>query len=92
MMNPIARSIYSAALIGVLYLDGAVLTHAQGTTALSPAAAQTNVSDQELQAFAPVYLDYQRIRNSYETRIGKIEDARKRKRFDERATEKAKRR
>lgn len=76
MMNSIVRSLNSLALlIGALYLSVPAGLQAQSPSAPAPTVAPTKVSDQELQAFARVYVAYQRIRSSYEARISKVPDA-----------------
>ena len=39
-----------------------------------PAAAQTNVSDSDLRAFAKAYVDYHKIRQTYEPQLSKAEN------------------
>jgi hypothetical protein len=47
--------------------------------------AQTPISDQELEAFAKVYVQYDKIRQEYEPRLKNTEDPEKRKQIQQEA-------
>jgi len=74
MKNFFAVSICSAALIGAALLDVPAPIHAQELPAQTHSAEPTKVSDQDLRAFAKAYVEYQRIRQIYEPRLGKVQD------------------
>ena len=74
MKNFFALSICSAALISVVLLDVPAPINAQELPAQTQSAEPTKVSDKDLRAFARAYVEYQRIRQIYEPRLGKVQD------------------
>ena len=74
MKNVFALSICSAALISAALLDVPAPTNAQELPAQTQSAETAKVSDKDLRAFAKAYVEYQRIRQTYEPRLGKVQD------------------
>lgn len=60
-------------MVFVLLLAGPAAP-AEETRPPHPAAAQTSVSDGDLRAFAKAYVDYHKIRQTYEPQVSKAEN------------------
>jgi hypothetical protein len=46
-----------------------------------PQQASTNVSDKELRSFAKAYVEYHKLRQSYEKQIGSVQDAKEKEKL-----------
>ena len=57
----------------------------------SPAGAETTVSEKELNAFVKAYVDYQKIRASYGTKLERAADSQEKKQIEQEANTKVKR-
>jgi len=74
MKNFFVLSACSAALIGLLFLSFPSSTHAQDLPKQTPSAEPTKLSDKDLRAFAKAYVEYQKLRQTYEPRINRAQD------------------
>jgi len=66
-----------AALIGLWNLPA-------GAQSSKPSASQqvsTNVSDKDLRSFAKAYVEYHKLRQSYEKQIGSVQDAKEKEKL-----------
>jgi hypothetical protein len=66
-----------AVLIGLWSLPAA----AQDSSRTATARTQTNVSDKDLRSFAKAYVDYHKIRQSYEKQLNQTQDAKEKERL-----------
>jgi hypothetical protein len=64
-------------LLGLWCLPAA----AQEAPKPAPSQAQTNVSDKDLRSFAKAYVDYHKIRQSYEKQLNQTQDAKEKERL-----------
>jgi hypothetical protein len=78
MKNFFVLSAGSAALIGLLFLSFPQFTHAQDLPKQSPSTEPAKLSDKDLRAFAKAYVAYQKLRQTYETRLNKAQDPKER--------------
>jgi len=74
MRHPALNNVLGHLTVFVLLLAAPAVL-AEDARPQQPATAQTRVSDIDLQAFAKAYVDYHRIRRTYEQRISKAENA-----------------
>jgi hypothetical protein len=74
MKNFFLRSACSAALIGLLFLSFPPFTHAQDLPKQTPSAEPTKLSDKDIRAFAKAYVEYQKLRQTYEPRLNRSQD------------------
>ena len=63
---------------------------AQETRKQTQAADPSTVSDKNLKAFANAYVEYHKIRQSYEVRIGKVQDPKEREKLQREGDSKVK--
>jgi hypothetical protein len=63
---------------------------AQETRKQTQAADPSTVSDKNLKAFANAYVEYHKIRQSYEARIGKVQDPKEREKLQREGDSKVK--
>lgn len=54
---------------------------AQETPKQAPYSESTSISDKELRTFAKAYVEYQKIRQNYEPRINKLQDAKEKEKL-----------
>jgi len=54
---------------------------AQQSPKSSPSQASTNVSDKDLRSFAKAYVEYHKIRQSYEKQMGNVQDAKEKEKL-----------
>jgi hypothetical protein len=80
MSLPNHRTVLSTIVASLAMLAPAAPS-AQETPKQAPHAESTSVSDKELRAFAIAYVQYQRIRQSYEPRIDKLRDAKEKEKL-----------
>jgi Domain of unknown function (DUF4168) len=66
-----------AVLIGLWSLPAA----AQESPKTATSQAQTNVSDKDLRSFAKAYVEYHKLRQSYEKQIGNVQDAKEKEKL-----------
>jgi hypothetical protein len=66
-----------AALIGLWNLPAG----AQSSKASPSQQASTNVSDKDLRSFAKAYVEYHKLRQSYEKQIGSVQDAKEKEKL-----------
>ena len=73
------------ALIGVLAVCSVIAVaaplSAQETRGRTQAAGPSTVSDKNLKAFANAYVEYHKIRQTYEARLGKVQDPKEREKI-----------
>lgn len=87
------RLITAEFLIVAALLDTAVLGvsapwSAQAASKPGSAAAQSAVSDKDLRAFAKAYVEYHRIRQSYEPRLKAMKDEKSKQQIEKEGNEK----
>lgn len=85
-----SRPTVCAAILGSLVLWVATPAGAQGSPKQAPAAEQGKVSDKELQAFAKAYVEYHSIRQAYEPRLAKVQDAKEKEKIQQEGDSKVK--
>jgi len=90
MKNSFARSTCCAALIGVMFLSFPALAHAQDLPKQTQSAEPTKLSEKDLRVFAKAYVAYQKLRQTYEPRLGKIQDPKEKQKLNKKATQKSK--
>jgi hypothetical protein len=82
------------ALIGVLAVCSVIAVaaplSAQETRGRTQAADPSAVSDKNLKAFANVYVEYHKIRQTYEARLGKVQDPKEREKIQREGDSKVK--
>jgi len=74
MITFFARSVCSAALLGLALLSVPEPINPQELPKQDPSAQPTKVSDKDLRTFVKAYVAYQNIRQIYEPRLGKVQD------------------
>jgi len=90
MKNSFARSACSSALIGLLFLSFPSITHAQDLPKQTQSAEPTKLSDKDLRVFAKAYVAYQKLRQTYEPRLGKIQDPKEKQKLQQEGDAKVK--
>jgi len=90
MKNSFARSTYCAALIGVMFLSFPALAHAQDLPKQTQSTEPTKLSDRELRVFAKAYVAYQVLRQTYEPRLGQIQDPKEKQKIQQEGDAKVK--
>ena len=90
MKNFFLRSAFSAALIGPLFLSFPALAHAQDLPKQGQSAEPTKLSDKDLKVFAKAYVAYQKLRQTYEPRLGKIQDPKEKQKLQQEGDAKVK--
>ena len=90
MKNFFLRSACSAALIGLLFLSFPSITHAQDLPKQTQSAEPTKLSDKDLRVFAKAYVAYQKLRQTYEPRLGKIQDPKEKQKLQQEGDAKVK--
>ena len=75
MKNLFVRSACCAALTGLVSLSVPPLTQAQDLPTQTQSAQPTQLSDKEIRAFALAYVEYQKLRQTYEPRLNRAQDA-----------------
>jgi len=78
MKNFFARSACFGALIGLLFLSFPTITHAQDLPKQTPSAETAKLSDKDIRAFAKAYVEYQKLRQTYEPRLNRTQDPKER--------------
>lgn len=81
MKNILTRSACSIALTGAVLLGMAPFTHAQDMRKPNPSAQPTQLSDKDISAFAKAYVEYQKIRQTYEPRLKRAQNAKEKERI-----------
>ena len=74
MKNSFARSTCCAAFISVMFLSFPSLAHAQDLPKQTQSAEPTKLSDKDIRAFAKAYVEYQKLRQTYEPRLNSARD------------------
>lgn len=64
-------------------LAAAPLAMAQSSKPEPSTAGQTSVSDKDLKSFAKAYVEYHKIRQSYETQLNKAQDAKEKEKIQQ---------
>jgi hypothetical protein len=81
-------------VVGVLAVFGVMAVtpplSAQEAREQTQAADPSTVSDKNLKAFANAYVEYHKIRQSYEARIGKVQDPKEREKLQREGDSKVK--
>ena len=90
MRNPSALSLVFGHFMVFICLLAAPAVPAQEVKPQPPGVAQASVSESDLQAFAKAYIDYHRIRRTYETRIRKAENAKEKDKIQKEGNAKVK--
>jgi hypothetical protein len=90
MKNFFLRSACSAALIGLLFLSFPALAHAQDLPKQTQSAEPTMLSEKDLRVFAKAYVAYQKLRQTYEPRLGKIQDPKEKQKLQQEGDAKVK--
>ena len=73
MQNQSAFNLGLGYFLGFVLLCAGPAAPAEETRPPHPAAAQTTVSDSDLRAFARAYVDYHKLRQTYEPQVRKAE-------------------
>jgi len=89
MQTPALNVVLGHFMVLVLLLAGSAALAEEARPQL-PAAAQTRVSDIDLQAFSKAYIDYHRIRRTYEQRMSKSENAKEKDKIQKEGNAKVK--
>lgn len=79
MASFFARRIFFSALIILLGLGNLPAPAAQEPP--KPSQASTNISDKDLRSFAKAYVEYHKLRQSYEKQIGSVQDAKEKEKL-----------
>ena len=66
------------------------VTSAQEATKQAPAGDPSTVSDKDLRAFANAYVEYHKIRQTYEAQLGKVQDPKEREKIQREGDSKVK--
>ena len=74
MKNFFVRSACSAALIGLVFLSFPPTIHAQDLPKQTSSAEPAKFSDKDIRAFAKAYVEYQKLRQTYEPRLNSARD------------------
>jgi hypothetical protein len=90
MKNFFLRSACSVALIGLVFLSFSPITHAQGLPKQTQSAEPTKLSDKDLRVFAKAYVAYQKLRQTYEPRLGNIQDPKEKQKLQQEGDAKVK--
>jgi len=90
MKNSFTRSACFATLTGLVFLSPPPLTDAQDLPKQSQSAEPTKLSDKDLRAFAKAYVAYQKLRQTYEPRLGKIQDPKEKQKLQQEGDAKVK--
>jgi uncharacterized protein DUF4168 len=90
MKNSFARSTCCAALISVMFLGFPALAHAQDLPKQTQSAEPSKLSDKDLRVFAKAYVAYQKLRQTYEPRLGKIQDPKEKQKLQQEGDAKVK--
>jgi uncharacterized protein DUF4168 len=84
------KSTCFAALIGLLLLSFPPIVRAQYQPKQTPSAEPAKLSDKDIRAFAKAYVAYQKLRQTYEPRIGKIQDPKEKQKLQQEGDAKVK--
>lgn len=84
------RAVVLVAMMGLLSPYLSAVTHAQEPPKQSAPSPQAAVSDRELGAFAKAYVEFHKIRQTYEPSLGNAKDARESERIQREANVKIK--
>src|SRR3990167_1210495 len=90
MKNFFARSAYFAVLTGPVFLSFPPVTGAKDLPKQTQSAEPTKLSDKDLRAFAKAYVAYQKLRQTYEPRLGKIQDPKEKQKLQQEGDAKVK--
>ena len=90
MKNSFATSACFAVLTGLVFLSFSPLTDAQDLPKQSQSAEPTKLSDKDLRVFAKAYVAYQKLRQTYEPRLGKIQDPKEKQKLQQEGDAKVK--
>ncbi len=74
MHNPSALNFVLGYFLGFVLLCAGPAASAEEVRPRHPRASQNSVSDSDLRAFAKAYVDYHKIRQTYEPRVSKAEN------------------
>jgi len=77
-------------VLGLVFLSLPPLTDAQDLPKQSQSAEPTKLSDKDLRVFAKAYVAYQKLRQTYEPRLGKIQDPKEKQKLQQEGDAKVK--
>jgi len=84
------RSACFAALIGLMLLSLPPIIRAQDPPKQTSSAEPAKLSDKDIRAFAKAYVAYQKLRQTYEPRLGKIQDPKEKQKLQQEGDAKVK--
>ena len=90
MQNPSALNLVLGHLMVFVLLFAGPAAPAEEARPQQPAAAQTTVSDSDLRAFAKAYVDYHKIRQTYEPQVSKAENPKEKEKIQKEGNAKVK--